>query len=65
MWLIFIAVLLGSFQVDVHIALGIDHDRFPLRRQHVGIERQTTQVKLFEVHRRRLSEISMAVSLLH
>ena len=32
------AVLLSGFQVNVHIALGIDDDSRPLRCQHVRIE---------------------------
>jgi hypothetical protein len=44
-----------GLQVNFDIALRIDHDRLALRRQHVGSMRQATQVKLFEVHDRRLS----------
>ena len=45
------SLLIGGFQINVHIALGIDHHCFPFRRQHVRSVSQTSQAKLFEVHR--------------
>ena len=44
-------VLAGGIQIKLHIALRIHHDRLAFRSQHVGSMRQTSQVKLFEVHR--------------
>ncbi len=61
------ALLLGGSQVNVHISLGIDHNRLAFRGQHVGIESQTTQVKLFEVHSPPpfKGPVAQSVSLLH
>ena len=35
-------ILLRSLQIDLHIALRVDHNRLALRRQHVRCVRQTT-----------------------
>src|SRR5258708_21513662 len=43
-------VLVRSLQVQLHVALGIDHYRFALRSQHVGSVRQTSKIKLLEIH---------------
>src|SRR5258708_11949219 len=44
------SVLVRSLQVQLHVALGIDHYRFALRSQHVGSVRQTSKIKLLEIH---------------
>jgi hypothetical protein len=44
------ALLLRSFQIDVHIALGINYHRLALRSQQIRSMGQTAQIKLLEVH---------------
>ena len=44
-------IRLRGLQVNLHVTLRIDHNRFALGGQHVGGMRQTAQIKLFEVHR--------------
>src|SRR5580700_10861185 len=43
-------LFLRGFQVDFHIALRIDHDRFSLRSQQIRSVRQAAEVELFEIH---------------
>ena len=43
-------VLFGGLQIKVHVALGIDHDCFALRPEHVRGMGQAAEIKLFEVH---------------
>jgi hypothetical protein len=43
-------LFIGSFEVNIDIPLGIDHNGLSLRGQHVRRMRQATQVKLLEVH---------------
>src|SRR5271168_189934 len=43
-------MLLGSLQVEIDIALRIDHDRFALGGQHVRRVSHAAQVKLLEIH---------------
>ena len=51
MWRMVDALFRGSFQVQLHIALRIHHDRFAFGSEQVGSVRQTSQIELFEVHR--------------
>jgi hypothetical protein len=43
-------LLLRRLQIDLDITLRIDDDRLAFRSQHVRGVRQTSQIKLFEVH---------------
>jgi hypothetical protein len=46
------ALVRSGLQIQLDIALGIDHYGFAFRSQQVGSVRQTTQIKLFEIHER-------------
>ena len=37
-------------QIKIHVTLGIDHDCFAFRSEHVRSMGQTAEIKLFEVH---------------
>jgi hypothetical protein len=43
-------VLARLVQIKLHVALGIEHCRNPLRPDHVRCVSQATQVELFEIH---------------
>src|ERR1019366_4580347 len=43
-------LLLRRFQVDLDVTLRIDDDSFAFRFEEIRSMRQTTQIKLFEVH---------------
>ncbi len=44
-------LFLRGFEIDLNIALRIDDDRFALGPEQVRGMGQTSQIKLFEVHR--------------
>jgi hypothetical protein len=44
-------VFFGSLQVKVYVTLGINHNRFALRPEHIRGMGQAAKIKLFEVHR--------------
>ena len=43
-------LLARRIEVNLDIALGIDHDRLALRGKHVGGMGQTAQIELLKVH---------------